>query len=225
MLAKIRTTFLTILCIFMLCTTAFAGDIPESIITNDSTDVVIGTITAIDSEKTTLEVSEFMFQTMELDVLVLDNFKYMVNNADYENPKVGDYCAIAITTEGEADGEVGEIKLYYNLCAKANSLDTETLKLESLAAFVERMNGYINDGTYSKEHREQLKRKVYISSAKPVTEPASTQPAVQTVVTPLELDVATTKTNSNNYTKITSALAVVVLVAVAFKIKPHKKRS
>lgn len=125
-----------------------AGDVPESIITDQNTDVILGTITKIGDVKTTIEVSRALFETIDDKEIELDNFNYFTGSE--ETPKVGDYCAVAVVRENDA------LALYYALCAKADSLEPETLKLAQGHDFVTRMNGYINDGSYSKVRREGI---------------------------------------------------------------------
>lgn len=145
---KMLFIILTVLFCALSAISVLAGDVPESIITDEDTDVIIGTITKIDESKTTIEISQAMFGSIGISEIELDNFDYFSDIPENKTPKAGDYCAVAVTydsTEG--------FLLYYNLCARADSLDTKTLKLAEGYDFVGRMNEYINNGDYSPVNR------------------------------------------------------------------------
>lgn len=144
---KICFIILTV-CFSMLCAiNVLAGDTPESIVTDEKTDVIIGTITKIDDKKTTIEISKAMFETIDSKEIELDNFKYLSGIEENQTPAVGDYCAVAVVREKEG------FSIFERLCARADSLDAETLKLAEGFAFTSRMNEYINNGNYSKANR------------------------------------------------------------------------
>jgi len=152
---KLIIVFWSVLIFALTATSAFAGSYPEDIIGLSSTEVILGTIEKIEyvnsqSKKTTIKVSEYLFETLHDDVVVLDDLMYSYEEGGLANPEVGDYCAVAIEIED------GKIKLFYNLAAKSDSINKSTLKLKSTQQFVEIMNYYINDGTYSKKHREEM---------------------------------------------------------------------
>ncbi|MDQ2086222.1 hypothetical protein RBH29_07240 [Herbivorax sp. ANBcel31] len=143
-----KLKFLSII-IFLLITTfltpVFAGDLPESAMMFADYGF-IGTVQEVDDTKVTLDISEVLFGNYDEKSIQISKFEYVKGYHEKAEVKVGDYCA-AIVMKTDDSYDIWEF-----LVAKADSLEKETLKLDSNNQFIIRMNTYINDGFYSNEN-------------------------------------------------------------------------
>ena len=142
-----------VITLLILSATAFAGDLPESVMMENNVDVIIGTITYIDKNVATIQVSKSFFEIATDTTIQVEDFEYLIGSgplgtAELITPSAGDFCAVAIIPQDE------NLFVYGSLCAKSDSLDTKTLKLEGGNEFIGRMNEYINTDHYSKEARD-----------------------------------------------------------------------
>ncbi len=143
--------------------TAFAGDIPESALLG-AENALLGTVEKNEGSIVTLKISEVLFGGYSEDMIEISGMQYSEGLGKTGKPKPGDYCVVVVN----ADNTV-----YEYLCARADSLDRETLKLKSSHPFIERMNNYINNGWYSNENREAILKRIEAN------EPASQAVTVQ----------------------------------------------
>lgn len=152
MISKAWFMFLLIVLSLLMVSVVFAGDVPESIVSNPTTEVGLGTIESIGPEKITIKVAEYLFETLNKPVIEVPNFNYPVKNYSFSRPKVGDSCIVTIKAIGD------DIDIYYDygFCAKTDSLDKSTLKLDTSVAYMQELNTYINNGIYSKKYREEI---------------------------------------------------------------------
>ena len=146
---------LPIIIILFISANVLAGDIPESIIRNHEVDVIIGTVFGADEDRVTVLVSDSLFGLVTENVIEVRGFKYLTDSGlsgSTENtpPELGEYCVFAATVKD------GDYAVYESLCARANSFDPKTLKLEGSNEFIKTMNKYINEGLYSKENRDRM---------------------------------------------------------------------
>ena len=147
-----KKSILLAVLVCLLSLTAAAGDIPESVLADDTIDVIIGTVTEVSGGSARVLVAKSLFNIVADDSILVQDFAYLVGSGiagtiEQEEPSVGDFCAVAVMPDG------GDFTVYGGLCARADSLDVTTLKLEGGNEFIKRMNEYINTGHYSAEHR------------------------------------------------------------------------
>ena len=150
-----KKLMLTMIMTMMLFVNVLAGDIPESVMMENDIDVIIATITEIQEKQATIQVEKTFFEIVTDETVVVQDFEYLVGSGVIGTvklvaPKVGDYCAVAVFPKDES------LIVYGGLCAKADSLEATTLKLDGGNEFIERMNEYINTGYYSKENRYNI---------------------------------------------------------------------
>lgn len=130
-----------------------AGDLPESAIF-DADFCFIGEVQKIENSICTLKISEVLFGEYSQDTIEIEDLKYWVDTRNYSLPEKGDYCAVVVQKSED------KFSVYQSLAAKADSLDKNTLKLESSNEFIKRMNDYINNGWYSNQTIEDINRRI-----------------------------------------------------------------
>jgi len=153
-----------IIMILILSTSVLAGDIPESVMMENDVDVIIGTVTDIHEKQAKIQVSKTFFEVVTDETIVVQDFEYLVGSGPlgtikHINPEVGDFCAVAVIPKDET------LIVYGGLCAKADSLDSKTLKLDGGNEFIARMNEYINTEHYSKEKRSNVTNNVAVAES------------------------------------------------------------
>ncbi|HOP99341.1 MAG TPA: hypothetical protein PK604_00625 [Acetivibrio clariflavus] len=141
---------INILCLISV----LAGDIPESALL-DADLCLIGEVQKVENSICTVKISEVLFGEYLQDTIEIEDLKYLVGIGENSNPKEGDYCAVVVQKRSE-----NKYSVYGSLAAKADSLDKNTLKLESSNEFINRMNDYINNGWYSNRNLEEIKNKI-----------------------------------------------------------------
>lgn len=139
----------------------FAGDLPEAIITMPDVDMFIGEITETGDGEVRIDVYHALFDCYDVASITVQQFTYMGGGKDGTGvPRVGDYVAVTAEYKDDRWKFAFEENGYLALAAQCDSLDPTALQLygtnEGLGGFLERMNEYINDGTYSHENRKKI---------------------------------------------------------------------
>ncbi|OPX85880.1 MAG: hypothetical protein A4E53_03359 [Pelotomaculum sp. PtaB.Bin104] len=135
--------------LLIFAATAYAGDIPEGLITNDSAKIFTATVTDINSEAVTLKViRKIKGEVTEDEILSLPYFEFNWNT----KANTDDSCVITAI-----DG-----KSYYSF--KTTSTDPKALKLLYHLSMDERFEQYINDGTYERAEYKRLENTNAVSA-------------------------------------------------------------
>ena len=136
MFKKLLITIL--LCLILTAANAYAGDIPESLMSGSQQALFIGKLSDQDSETYTIIPLTVMMGNIPQKELKVQKFgKYYGSN---DTPKTGDFL-VAVLME---DSKIDDLWIF-----KATSGDYKTLKLMSEKyCMVERYQNYINEGKY-----------------------------------------------------------------------------
>jgi|GEM_PF-3963046 len=140
-----------LICILVL--PVLAGDIPESVMSEETVDVLIGTVSEVSGTEVRIVVATSIFGLVREDEVIVQDFVYLTGSGimgtiSKEKPTAGDFCAAAVMPVD------GGLAVYGGLCARADSLDAATLQLEGGNEFIKRMNEYINTGHYNAGNRK-----------------------------------------------------------------------
>jgi len=195
-----KKMILTAIIMVILSVNASAGDLPEAVMYSSEIDVIIGTIIEISGESATVRVSKSIFELITDETVTVNDFKYMAGSGvmgttKFITPGIGDFCAAVVVPK--EDG----VFVLEGLCAKSDSLDSNTLKLEGNNEFIERMNEYINTGYYSKEKRDSALQSISTAVPEPVVS---------------DDEPATSLKNFNIYL-ILSAIGILIIVIFAIR--------
>lgn len=154
---KRRVLFIVNIIIFInifVNISVFAGDVPESALLS-ADFCIIGEVEKYENSIATIKIKEVLFGEYSQDTVDIADLKFMEGRGNYSLPKEGDYCAVAVQ---KSEGKY--IAFEGHLAAKADSLDKNTLKLNSSDEFIQRMNDYINNGWYSQRNLEDIRGKI-----------------------------------------------------------------
>jgi len=170
-----------VLFINMLCPiSVLAGDVPESALLS-ADFCLIGEVQKVENSICTVKISEVLFGEYLQDTIEIEDLKYLVGIGENSNPKEGDYCAVVVQMSKN------KYTVYERLAAKADSLDKNTLKLESSNEFIVRMNNYINNGWYSNQNLEETKKR--IADSQSVATPGQSEATPYKTPSPENVDV------------------------------------
>jgi len=208
-----------------------AGDLPESALL-DADFCFIGEVQKNENSVCTIKISEVLFGEYLQETIEIEGLKYWEAIGKYSVPEKGDYCAVVVKESN------GEYIVYEGLAAKADSLDKNTLKLESSCEFIERMNVYINNGRYSNQNLEEINRKIKDNS-QTVTNSIEESPISDTTANTVEnmaennnivaqqASESTQKTKVNVWPIVGPVLLMITLtvnIIVAQKLKKEKSK-
>ncbi|MDA8234811.1 MAG: hypothetical protein M0Z31_08460 [Clostridia bacterium] len=153
---KIVINIFLVLILIFNGTTAFAGDVPESLMFGNQQALFIGKLTKIDSNSFTILPSTVMMGSIPQKEIVIEKFDRYYGTTD--KPKVGDFL-VAVLID---DNKVDETWIF-----KTTSADYKKLKLKSEKySMVQRYQEYINEGKYF-EAQKKLNEKSKLQIAKP----------------------------------------------------------
>lgn len=154
MFKKIFITFAML--VLFVSTNAYAGSIPEEIMSGDQKAIFIGKITNITKETYSISPSTIMMGNIQESEIQIERFDryYGTNN----KPKVGDFIVAVLLDDNKIDD---------TWVFKSTSDDYKTLKLISKDFdMVLRYEEYINEGKYfDEENKIKEDTKVSIPSA------------------------------------------------------------
>lgn len=134
-----KKIFVTIVMLLLFMgTNAYAGDIPESIMSGNQKALFVGKITTINKDSYSILPSTIMMGSIEQSEISTQKFdKYYGTN---DKPKVGDFIVAVLLDENKIDD---------TWVFKSTSDDYKTLKLVSEPYdMVVRYEKYINEGKY-----------------------------------------------------------------------------
>ncbi|WP_055666206.1 hypothetical protein [Desnuesiella massiliensis] len=158
----IPKTFIVMVFILIIFTTvAYAGDLPESLLGDNSVKIFTATVTDVNKETTTIRViHKLKGEILENQTLSLPYLEF--NGSKDNKPKVNDSCIITIRDD----------KSYYSF--KTTSTDPKTLKLLNHTTNIsmnmegrsmdERFEEYINTGVYEKSEQNRLNNKIEVGT-------------------------------------------------------------
>ncbi|TCO79812.1 hypothetical protein [Marinisporobacter balticus] len=134
----LKKAIIILMCLSFTCITAFAGDIPEGIMSGNQKALFIGKLTNKNSEIYTITPLTIMMGSIKQKEIKVSKFEKYYGTSDI--PKNGDVLVAVLLEEGKID----------NLWIfKATSSDYKTLKLKSEKHnMVKRYEKYINKGKY-----------------------------------------------------------------------------
>ena len=152
-----RSLIIILICVIITSSVAYAGDIPESLMSGNQQALFIGKIIDQDSESFTIEPLTVMMGSTSQEEIKANKFeKYYGNN---NTPKVGDFLVVVLLNDNKIDDQ---------WVFKSTSADYKTLVLESERYnMVDRYQKYINEGKYFEAQKKiDVENKVDIQTIK-----------------------------------------------------------
>ncbi len=196
--------------------TAFAGDIPESLLSEDKALLFFGELVSCDKSDESITITVLPTQKIKGDVNTEDSQTY------YNVELVGRDGFTP--TEGET-----YLMAYYDqnnplYVFRVTTVDTKTLTIEGIAGIDmwERMQGYLNEGAYEKKETERL------ASLEESTSFAELTPTPTTSLMPTQTPkLASTSTNieqkNSAYYWSFGLIGVGIVVGVIVYLRIRKK--
>lgn len=197
-----KKLFLCVMCMFILLsisTVCYAGDIPESLLGDDSSQVFFGEVKSVDGESITV----IQHQNIKGEFSKDSEITY-TEFAFTDSPKIGEIYLCGFFDENNP--------LYV---WEVSSLETKNLQITNTDDMSKRMQEYLNDGKFEEKEEERLSK----IDNKNTTE-SSAEKSVSNDGTD-QMDNVTQKGNSFSLILIVSGI---ILIAIVFLLLIKRKK-
>lgn len=206
---KLLLCILSLVTLLSVSAVCFAGDIPETLLGDDESQVYFGEVKSVDGTNITV----IQFQNMKGEFSEGSEISY----TDF------DFTPSPIVGEVYLCGYIDKNNPLY--LWEVTSLDTKQLKLTSTIEMSKRMQEYLNDGKFEEKEEERLLKLAVNKDAESTTEETKTTDVLVSNADRGEPQNIDAQVNNNFYIIIITGVILIGVVGILMFLWKKQKNS
>lgn len=206
---KLLLCILSLVAILSASTVCFAGDIPESLLGDDDSQVYFGEVKSVDGNNiTVIQYQNIKGEFSEGCEIIYTDFDFTLS------PKVGEVYLCGFIDENNP--------LYI---WEVNSLDTKELKLTSTIDMSKRMQEYLNEGKFEEKEEERLLKIAENKEVEKATEEATSTDVLVSNVDKGEPQNVIAQVMDNVLVRVITGVILIVIIGILLYKRRKRKNS